>query len=145
MSNAGLVVGRDTALVVDALYVRSMTQAFKRAIKKTSTKPLRYIVCTHHHADHTLGLLWFPEEIPIIAHRFMKERMQETGLDLAHYREVNPEHKKELRGIRQRFPSLTFEGEVAFDLGGRRVELLHFGHAHSKGDIVVHVPDEGVV
>ena len=56
VSNAGLVVGDDEALVVDALYVRPMTQAFQESIRKATRKPVRKIACTHHHADHTLGL-----------------------------------------------------------------------------------------
>ena len=93
VSNAGLIVGDDaSALVIDSLYVRPMTQAFQESIRKATRKPVRKIVCTHHHADHTLGLIWFERDIPVIAHRHMRERMVETGLDLAHYRGVNPEY-----------------------------------------------------
>ena len=110
VSNAGLIVGDDEALVVDALYVRPMTQAFQEAIRKATRKPVRKIVCTHHHADHTLGLIWFDKDIPVIAHRYMRERMIETGLDLAHYPGVNPEYANELKRLRQRFPDVTYEG-----------------------------------
>ena len=79
VSNAGLIVGDDEALVVDALYVRPMTQAFQESIRKATGKPVRKIVCTHHHADHTLGLIWFRRDIPVIAHRHMRERMIEDG------------------------------------------------------------------
>ncbi len=145
VSNAGLVVGDAEALVVDALYVRSMTQAFQLAIQKATKKPVRKIVCTHHHADHTLGLAWFDRNIPVIAHRRMRERMEETGLDLAHYRSVNPEWAGELKGLRQHLPTITYEGGMTLHLGGRAVELHHLGHAHSKGDTIVYLPAERVL
>ncbi len=145
VSNAGLVVGDDEALVVDALYVRPMTQAFQESIRKATRKPVRKIVCTHHHADHTLGLTWFDKDIPIIAHRYMRERMVETGLDLAHYRGVNPEHAGELKNLKQRFPTIAYEGGMTLRLGKRVVELHHLGHAHSKGDTVVYLPKERVL
>jgi cyclase len=145
VSNAGLIVGEDSARVVDTLYVRPMTQAFRRAIRKATKKPVRQIVCTHHHADHTLGLAWFPLEVPIVAHCHMRERMIETGLDLAHYRSVNPEYAQEFKNLKQRFPTETYGGTLTFYLGRRRVELHHLGHAHSKGDTLVYLPEERVL
>lgn len=145
VSNAGLVVGPDSCLVIDTLYVKPMTQAFKRSIRKVTKKPVGQIVCTHHHADHTLGLNWFPRDIPVIAHRYMRERMIETGLDLAHYRRVNPEHKEHLRGLKQHLPTHTYDGSMTLYLGDRRVELHNLGHAHSKGDTMVYLPKEKIL
>ncbi len=130
VSNAGLVVGDR-----DALYARSMTRAFQRAIQRATRRPVRRIVCTHHHADHTLGLVWFERDIPVVAHRRMRERMQKTGLDLAHYR----------KGLRQRLPDVVYEGGMTLHLGRRAVELHHLGHAHSAGDTLVWLPKERVL
>ena len=145
ISNAGLVVGPQSCLVIDTLYVRPMTEAFKRSIRKVTKEPVRQIVCTHHHADHTLGLNWFADDIPVIAHRFMRERMIETGLDLAHYRRVNPEYAAHLHDLEQRLPTQTYEGSMTLYLGDRRVELHNLGHAHSKGDTIVYLPAERVL
>ena len=92
VSNAGLIVGPDSYLVIDTLFVKPMTEAFKSSILEVTDKPLNSIICTHHHADHTLGLAWFPRDIPVIAHEHMRERMIESGLDLAHFCEGNPEY-----------------------------------------------------
>jgi glyoxylase-like metal-dependent hydrolase (beta-lactamase superfamily II) len=145
VSNAGLVVGLDSCLVIDTLYIKPMTQAFQRSIRKVTKKPVGQIVCTHHHADHTLGLNWFPRDIPVIAHRYMRERMIETGLNLAHYRRVNPEYRKHLRGLKQYLPTQTYEGSMTLYLGDRCVELHNLGHAHSKGDSMVYLPKERIL
>ena len=145
ISNAGLVVGADSCLVIDTLYVKPMAQAFQRSIRKVTKKPIGQIVYTHHHADHTLGSNFFPKKIPIIAHRHMRERMEETGLDLAHYRRVNPEYVEHLKGLDHRYPTYIYEGAMTLDLGGVETELHHFGHGHSKGDTIVYVPTAGVL
>lgn len=145
VSNAGLIVGPDSCLVIDTLYVRPMTEAFQKAIRRATKKPVGRIVCTHHHADHTLGLNWFSKDIPVIAHRFMRERMIETGLDLAHYRRVNPEYAEHLRGLKQRFPDTVYDGSMTLYLGDRRVELHNPGHTHSKGDSLVWLPKERIL
>src|SRR5215813_13447880 len=55
ISNAGLIVGDDGAVAVDALMVPSMTRRFLAAIAKTTRKPVDQLINTHHHLDHTGG------------------------------------------------------------------------------------------
>ncbi len=145
ISNAGLVVGTESCLVIDTLYVKPMAQTFQRAIRRVTKKPIGQIVYTHHHADHTLGSNFFPKKIPIIAHRYMRERMEETGLDLAHYRHVNPEYAEHLKNLTHRYPTYIYEGSMTLDLGGIKAELHHLGHGHSKGDTIVYIPTTRVL
>ena len=145
ISNAGLVIGRNSCLVIDTLYVKPMAQAFQRAIRKVTNTPIGQIVYTHHHADHTLGSNFFPKKIPIIGHRHMRERMKETGLDLAHYRRVNPEYAEHLKGLKHRYPNYIYEGAMNLNLGGIEAELHHLGHGHSKGDTIVYIPSAKVL
>lgn len=51
----------------------------------------------------------------------------------------------ELRGLEFVRPTRTFERRMEIDVGGRTVRLMHFGRAHTRGDVVVHLPDEGVL
>lgn len=145
VSNAGFILGKQSNLVIDALYVKPMVESFLNDIRKVSKKPIGQIVFTHHHADHTLGSISFPKNIPLIAHNHMRQRMIETGLDLAHYRHVNPEFARYLKDVKQKIPTHTFSGSMAIYLGEKKVELHHLGHAHSKGDILVYVPSEKVL
>ena len=145
VSNAGLLVGPDDAVAIDALYVQHMTRAFQRQIRRVTRKPLRRVVSTHHHADHTLGLAWFPPDVSIIAHANQRREMQRAGLDLAHFREVNPEFADELVDVPQRFATTVFERSLTLYLGDRLVQLIHPGHAHSKGDTLIYVPDARVL
>ncbi|MCJ7670396.1 MAG: MBL fold metallo-hydrolase, partial [Dehalococcoidia bacterium] len=54
-SNAGFIVGNDYVVVVDSLATVGLTQRFKDEIRKITDKPIRYLINTHHHGDHTWG------------------------------------------------------------------------------------------
>ena len=53
--NSGLIVGEDECLVVDAMMVGSMVRSFMEDVRRVTDKPVRYVVDTHHHADHAFG------------------------------------------------------------------------------------------
>ncbi len=55
VSNTGLIVGPDSCIVIDAMFAPSMTQAFQAEIKRVTSKPVRLLINSHHHIDHTLG------------------------------------------------------------------------------------------
>ena len=53
--NSGLIVGDEECLVVDAMMVGGMVRTFLEDVRKVTDKPVRYVVDTHHHADHAFG------------------------------------------------------------------------------------------
>lgn len=59
--------------------------------------------------------------------------------------ELNGAYRRRLMHLELVPPTVTFERHLELDLGGRRVVLHHFGPAHTRGDVVVHLPDEGIV
>src|SRR5215470_12456679 len=61
ISNAGLIVGPEAAVAIDALMVPSMARKLVEAIRKTTRKPVEQLINTHHHLDHTGGNSFFPE------------------------------------------------------------------------------------
>lgn len=122
----GLVTGPGDSLLVDS----GMDFALAREVR-----PSR-IVLTHNHFDHVLATeeflpceVWAHEDC-VVDESLLEERAK-------YYDEpfegtlVAPTH--------------TFRDTVTLDVGGRRVDLHHFGPAHTSHDVVVHVPDAGVV
>src|SRR3990172_5646450 len=67
VSNAGLIVGGDWCIAIDALFAPSQTRAFREEIGKVTDRPVRLLVNTHHHIDHSLGNALFPEAA-IVSH-----------------------------------------------------------------------------
>src|SRR5215475_5580614 len=82
-SNAGFVIGDDGVLVVDAFFTQDAARALVEEIRRLTPKPIRYVVNTHYHADHTGGdqVLRDAGAI-IIAHRNVRGWVRTYNLDL---------------------------------------------------------------
>ncbi len=142
ISNAGLIVGPEGCIVIDALFAPSMTRAFRDEIRRVTAKPVRLLINTHHHLDHTLGNALFPETA-ILSHANARREQQRIGLGVLDLlRPRIPELIAETEGVQSRLPDLTFEGELTLNLGERTIRLLHFGPAHTIGDAVAMLPQE---
>src|SRR3990172_4291921 len=142
VANAGLIVGPESCIVIDALFAPSMTRAFREQIARVTSKPVRLLINTHHHVDHTLGNALFPEA-QIISHANARREQQRVGtgaLDLLRPRV--PELVAQVEGVQPRLPDLTFEGELTLHLDGRTVRLVHLGPAHTIGDALALLPEE---
>ena len=98
-------------------------------------KPVRYVINTHHHLDHSGGNGRLIERAEVIAHANARTRMVESNAQLAE------QGSKE----RHALPRVTFKEEAAIALGGKEVRLYYFGRGHTDGDIVVYFPAEKVV
>ena len=142
VANAGLIVGPDACIVIDALFAPSMTRAFRDEIRRVTEKPVRLLINTHHHIDHTLGNALFPEAA-ILSHANARSEQERVGLGVLDLlRPRIPQLVSEAEGVQQRFPDFTFTGELTFDFAGRTVRLLHLGPAHTIGDALVLLPAE---
>jgi len=145
IANAGLVVGPESCVVIDALFAPSMTHAFRDAIARVSDKPVRLLVNTHHHVDHTMGNALFPEA-QIVGHTNARREQQRTGTKVLELlRPRIPDLVAELEGVTLRLPDLTFDGRLELHLGSRPLLLVHFGRAHTIGDALVVLPEERLV
>ncbi|MCI0855533.1 MAG: MBL fold metallo-hydrolase [Chloroflexi bacterium] len=145
VSNAGLIVGPDSCIVIDALFAPSMTQAFQAEIKRVTDKPVRLLVNTHHHIDHTLGNALFPEA-QIVSHVNARAELARIGVSpLEHLRSIVPDLVAETEGVNTRLANVTFEGTLTLNLGDREVRLQHLGRGHTIGDIIIMLPDEGIM
>ena len=144
VDNSGFVVGDRGVLVIDAHINADMARQIQAAVREVTDKPILYLVNTNYHGDHNFGNYAFPAETKIIAHRLTFERMrhfeQEKRLML---RTVNNDPKV-FGDARLRLPDVTFEERLSLDLGGRVVELYHFGRGNTPGDTVVYQPDAKV-
>src|SRR5205823_9778560 len=119
ITNEGLIVV-DGKLPSDANY-----NALMALIKGVSDQPVKYLIVTHHHADHTGNNQKFLDAgAQVVAHENLKK-------NLVTY-ESNPKPAP---------PSVTYPGaEYVVKLGGVTAELHHFGRAHTSGDTVVYFP-----
>ena len=111
--------------------------------------PVARLISTHHHLDHTLGNALFPRETEILAHARAKAEMERVGWSpplIALLIRMAPHFASELDDAALRLPDATFDGDaLEMEIGGRRVRLLHFGTGHTRGDVLVHLPEQRVL
>ena len=144
MDNSGFVVGERGVLVIDAHINGAMARQIQAAVRKVTNKPILYLVNTNYHGDHTFGNYAFPVETKIVAHRKTAEAMRDFEQEKELLLPTVNGNAAVFDGVKLRLPDVTFEESLRLDLGGRVVELHHFGHGNTPGDTVVYVPEAKV-
>jgi len=139
--NAGAVVGPDYSVVIDTLAYPFETLEIREFLEERLDKPVRYVINTHHHSDHSLGTCFFPDAI-LLSHRLCRDLLDTRGREaLEHAKELNPE----LREVDIVLPSIVFDtGSLSLRVGKRTLELIHLP-GHSTDGIGVHVLEERVL
>lgn len=129
--NIGLSVGKDGAFLVDDQYA-PLTEKIRLAIVAVTDRPIRFVLNTHWHGDHTGG----NENLGkggalIVAHENVRRRMTVEQFLAAFNQRVPPAPEGAL-------PVLTFTDAVTFYLNGDSLHAFHVPPAHTDGDAVVH-------
>ncbi len=147
--NCGLVVGDQRALVIDTATTTRSGYELADAVRQVT--PLEQVVVnTHAHYDHCFGNAAFRES-QIYAHAAAAEGLMQTAerqreAAMAHLdREERPQDAALLRETEVVLPFYLIEDNISLDLGGRAVQLLFGGRAHTDHDLAVCVPDAGTV
>jgi glyoxylase-like metal-dependent hydrolase (beta-lactamase superfamily II) len=128
--NIGLSVGEDTVFVIDDQF-DPLTDKIKAAIATVTPKPVRFILNTHWHGDHTGGNENFARGGAIIfAHDNVRKRMSTEQFLEALGGKVPASPPAAL-------PIVTFPGTVTFFLNGEEIRAIHVPNAHTDGDVIV--------
>lgn len=145
VSNAGLIVGGDSAMAVDALMLPSMTRRYVQAIRKATRKPIAHLVNTHHHLDHTGGNRFF-KGVTIVSHARCREALAPGFPPVPLLQRFMPHFAREFPLLKLSLPTVTFEDRMVIHDGQREIHLWHPGYqAHTVGDAVVHLPKEKIL
>src|SRR5258705_13851834 len=138
--NIGASVGDDGIVVVDDQYA-PLAEKIQAALKGITDKPVRFIINTHYHHDHTGGNEFFQKQAPIIAHDNVRKRLEE-GSAAGNGASVHVEHKPQPKGA---LPIITFDHDVTVHLNGEDIRALPFPAGHTDGDAIVFFPKSNVV
>ncbi len=141
VDNSGFVVGERGVLVIDAHINGAMARQIQAAVRKVTEKPILYLVNTNYHGDHTFGNYAFPRETLIVAHRETAERMRHFEHEKQFMLQTVDNDPAVYADVRLRLPDVVFDNYLRLDLGGREVELYHFGPGNTPGDTVVYLPE----
>src|SRR6266436_5287320 len=132
--NIGVCAGADGIVIVDDQYA-PLANKIKEALKGISDKPLKFVINTHFHGDHTGGNSEFGTEATIIAHENVRKRLKDGGTGQG---AAKPAAKEAL-------PIVTFNDHTTVHVNGEDIRAVHFPHGHTDGDSVIFFTQANVV
>lgn len=138
--NIGASVGDDGIVIVDDQYA-PLADKIQDALKGIADKPVRFVINTHYHEDHTGSNEYFQKSAPIIAHDNVRKRLEEGGV-AGNGGSVKFDAKPQPKAA---LPIITFDHDVTVHLNGEDIRALHFPAGHTDGDSVIYFPKSNVV
>jgi cyclase len=143
VSDAGLIVGDDGVMVIDALTAPMHAKAFISAIRKVTDKPFRHLINTHHHSDHVNGNQYFAP-VEIVGHPYCREEVIKMIPGPATW----PKRDGWADGTEERRilpPVTTIDSKITYYYGKTIVEVFPMAPAHTWGDLVVYLPQHKIL
>ena len=126
--NIGLLTGEDGLFMIDDQFA-PLSEKIINKLRSLSQKPVRFVVNTHHHGDHTGGNAKFKEQGALLfAHANVRKRL-----------ESNEENSA------QDLPVITFDESVNFHINDNDIMVVHVQNAHTDGDVLVYFPQSNVL
>jgi len=147
--NNGWIVFEDYVLVVDGNFPSGAQEIIPK-IKAITDKPIRFAFDTHHHGDHAYGnQIWVDNGAVPVAHTGVIDEMKkyESGYygNKPGRWEDTAKSRTDVAATKLKPPTLLYNKDMIFDDGKHRVELLHFGVAHTHGDGFAWLPKEKIL
>ncbi len=139
--NAGAVIGPEWSVLIDTLAYPEETLEIRDFLEGRIGRPVRYLINTHYHSDHTLGNSWFPNAV-ILSHVLCRKLLDNWGRESL---EELKRQNRELRDLRLVLPEVTFhEGGLGLRVGRRTLRLIHLP-GHSPDGIGVLIVEDRVL
>ncbi|WP_300440529.1 MBL fold metallo-hydrolase [Christiangramia sp.] len=125
--NIGVLTGEDGIFMIDDQFA-ALSEKIKAKLITLSNQPLKYLVNTHHHGDHTGGNANFQEDgTLILAHENVRKRLIADST--------------KMKGL----PILTFNDQINLHINGNDIVVAHVHNAHTDGDALIYFPQSNVL
>jgi cyclase len=137
---ASVVLTSQGAVLIDTLLYPEETLQIRHFVQERLNAPIRYVINTHHHADHTLGTSLF-DRAEVISHKKCRDLLDTRGREsLARMKLSSPE----MANLEVVLPTIVFDDKLTLELGGKTLQLWH-SPGHSVDSIVCFLEDEQVL
>ena len=148
-SNAGIVITQEGVVLIDSGNNPTDSRAILDAVKKLTSKPVRYLILTEPHVDHYTGCVLFsPPAVVIVSEppiESMKSREPDDPARIQTMMTASPEMRAALEGYRFVVPQLEYRQKMTLNVGERTFELLYLKNVHSEADTAIWLPKERVL
>ncbi len=141
LNNTGFLVGREGVVSIDTTSTERRTKDYLAAVARVTDRPIRTLVNTHHHGDHTHGNCLLPLAT-IIGHPLCREEIVKTSFPPL----AGIWSAVEWGDLRPSPPFVTFDDQLTVWVDDLRVELHYIGTpAHTTNDVVAWIPERSVL
>jgi len=130
--NIGVSVGPDGIVLIDDKFA-PLAPKIEAALRSISDQPVRYVINTHYHGDHTDGNTVFGPKSIVIAHDNTRKRM------------AAGRGKEQPPAPAAALPIITFDDKLSVHLNGEDIRAVHLPSAHTDTDVVIFFPKSNVV
>jgi glyoxylase-like metal-dependent hydrolase (beta-lactamase superfamily II) len=131
--NIGFSVGEDGVFVIDDQYA-PLTEKIIAAIREISDQPIKFLVNTHWHGDHTGGNENMTKQgTTILAHDNVRKRLEESP------------NRDGSKRAKEALPIVTFNDKLSLHINGETVAIHHSEHAHTDGDAILYFSKSNVL
>jgi len=146
-ANAGFIVTQEGVVVVDAEASPAAGETLLRTVRSVTSRPIRWLVLTHHHPDHHFGAIVFRKAgARVIAHPDTRTLASEGGPDEEVINWIRVVGLDAMRGFEfADTPDRPVTGSDTLRLGGRTIVVFSPGPGHTPGDLMVWLPAERVL
>ena len=147
-SNSGIIITDEGVIVVDTGQNAIESRSVMEAVKKLTSQPVKFVIDTEPHNDHTTGHFVFPQAIVVAAAGAgdsMRTANNAAPNRIETARASSAEMKTALEGYSFVTPHVEYRDKMTLTLGGRTVELIYMKGVHSEADTAVWLPKERVV
>ncbi|HEU5165545.1 MAG TPA: MBL fold metallo-hydrolase [Chitinophagaceae bacterium] len=136
--NIGVLIGNDGTILIDDQYA-PLAEKIKKALAAISNKPIKFIINTHFHGDHSDGNKSFAGEgVVFVAHENTRRRLTADQFMAAFKTEQKASPYEAL-------PKITFSESIIFNMNGETVQVLHIKNAHTDGDAIIYFKESNVI
>lgn len=144
MNNNLAIIGSQGVILVDAGSHKAVAEHIHKALKTVTSKPITHVLITHHHPDHHLGLEYF-DGAQVIASEVCAKQIQDNGRAMVNSMARNT--GLPLRNVKPVVPQTRIapRARQTMVIDGIKLELIQTEIAHTDGDLMVWLPDDGVL
>ncbi|OFW04292.1 MAG: hypothetical protein A3I61_09950 [Acidobacteria bacterium RIFCSPLOWO2_02_FULL_68_18] len=143
-STVGIVLTREGVVLVDTGQTPADWREVEAAVRKLTPLPVRYLINTEVHPDHTAGNFVFSPPAVVINHWGAADAMRKAD-NPARYANASPEIRAAAEGYRLMTPHVEYHDKLTLHVGERTFELLRLRNVHSEADTAVWLPSERVL
>jgi len=146
-SNASIILTKEGVVIIDTGQTPIDSREVQEAVKKLTALPVRLVIDTEVHPDHTTGNFVFSPPAIVINHKGASEAMRAAADPnrLTSLSSQSPEMREAVQGYHLVTPHVEYQDKTTLYVGERTFELLHLRNVHSEADTAVWLPNERVL